>query len=303
MVTLGEEILFPIIGVTVVTAVVVFLLLLVMRRRQRKKTNLTSFVNWLFGAVLVLLVLATVASPIYFVEVFIGSAFLSTLSFAVVLCLRRARAWIRYLTMGISFGLFLVFFWFMDPAGIQSFMVVTLLITVSVLVLFVIVRIKYSESEFIHGFAKLGTGYILISILIGSTVAFFFPYSVLKAIGKNDISSVLQNLNESDRLLVRNSFPQYEGPWGTEKIEITDKETIRRVREVIAQARYKMRYIYGVPATKNYMSVKIYSGEREIGVFSIISGCISFKSRIIEYAYDDHLLTYLRMTIGAKSED
>ncbi|MBN1391628.1 MAG: hypothetical protein JW947_02370 [Sedimentisphaerales bacterium] len=303
MVMLGKEIFFPMISVTVIATAISFVLLLFMRRRQKRQTELISFTNWLFGTVLVLLVLSTVASPVYFIETFIGSAFLSALSFAVVLCLRRVRAWVRYLVMGISFGLFIVFFWFVDPSGIQSFILISIFATLSMLVLFLIVHIKHTGIEFLPSFAKLGIGYILISVIIGSAVAFFVSYSTLKAIGKNDISSILQGLSESDKLIVQNSFPQYDGSWETEEIEITDKETISRVREVITKARYKIRYIYGVPATKNYVSVKMYSGGREIGVFSIVSRCLSFKSQIIEYASDDNLLMLLRKAVGAKQEN
>ena len=300
MVTLEYALLYPFMITTPLAAVASVILFLIIRSRCEEKNILTLVANKSFGAILIVIALVGVLySKIHLFA--LGLALLCVLSFAIVWGLRKARAWVRYLAMGISLVLILslslllsgLFFYFINIVVIQTFVLMVILLVVSTLILFVSMRLIYTKIEFLPGLTKLGIGYICISVVLASIVAFFISCSLLEAIGRIDISHTLKNLDKSDRLLITTCWDY------TEKIEITDRETIHRVHDIIEQAKYKMGYTYGALAIGNYIDVKMYSGGREIGEFGIVGHYAFFNSRVFNYPSSIYLLVHLRKAVGA----
>ena len=147
---------------------------------------------------------------------------------------------------------------------------------------------------------------VLHAIFSGSIVCFLAWVGIVKVITEIDISHIMRNLKNSDKLQIWNSSPQLSrsAPLGYEEIIVMDSEAIMRIYDVLDTCKYKMEYTPGLLWTKNVIGVRMYKGETQIGDFAIIGTTLQVGSDFHRYRPSDkQFLNRLRAAMRVNVED
>jgi len=319
MVTLAHSVLYPLVIVIMLASLSLLLFLLILRFKYAK-AELSSpppkvriwyiLLPLAFGSVLTcsLLVHHTIVIPLVITAVlaavtlpiFILFWRLRTRKNLTLLSLVKKNA--AYILLGATFASIIISSVLIDVTIVFHIAVISGTVSISLLILLMTLRFTRTEARDSLSPTRSKFRYLLLGVALGSVTSFFTFKSVLEIIANENISSIIEALEDSDKLKIWNSFPQSAGatPWAEEEKVITEKDIIGGVLKVLRGTTFELDYVPGAVATKNAIGFWIYKEGTVIEEFSVISATLFVGPGPHGYRPADiHLLSNLRKAVGS----
>lgn len=146
-------------------------------------------------------------------------------------------------------------------------------------------------------FPKSSKSKKLILLILSAVVMILMFVVVIPCL---DICYLKKALEKSRKLEVRNKFVTENYTRGSESFQITDREIISNVINILNESRYKIQLLPNEPAKHNFIIVEIHDKNKKIKEFDVVSDSLHISKHVYHYQYSDGFQSRLRKALGAR---